>query len=140
MHHMYIHMYAAYVYASSHICTCTCAYHICGVVTWYTPYMQHMYTYVCIICIRVVAHIHAHVYISRIAPSSRSTHHVVHIMRVSYVYMHASSRTCTYHVCVVARYARTTHAHKMYITSVPHAHNIYVTYAYHIHNMHVRRT
>jgi hypothetical protein len=145
-------MYVAYVYASSHICTRTCAYHICGVVTWYTPYMQHMYIYVYIICIRVVAHMHAHVYISRIAPSSRSTHiahvcisririvhtshtcayHVsrrrpiVHTMHAAYAYTHAVSYdTCTQHVChICAPYTR--HARKMHGTCMRTAVCMYV--------------
>jgi hypothetical protein len=106
------------------------------------------------------------------AASSHGTHHICSIcihMYAAYVYMHASSHTCTrtcayhvcvvvtwytpcmhhmytctrtcaYHVCVVAHHARTMHAHRMHTASVTHAHNIYVTCAHHIHDMHVRCT
>ena len=116
----------------------TCAYHVsrrrhnvCVVGTWYTPYMQHMYTYVCSICIRVVAHMHAHVCISRMR-----RRHMVHTIYVAYVYicmqhMYTCTRHRTHaHACVHTTYASSLHGtHHACIICI-HAHaRVHITYA-----------
>jgi hypothetical protein len=152
-------MHASYVYmhASSRVCTRHRIYTHARVYITYAS-SSHSTHHACIICIhiRVIAHMHAPMHISRVRRRTSCTHHACppkahsisvtctqHMcnMRAPYT-QHARKTdvTCTYHACVVAHHARTMHAHRMHTASVTHAHNMYVTCAHHIHDMHVRCT
>jgi hypothetical protein len=115
-------MYAVYVYihASSRTCIRTYAYHVGVVVTQYTPYVYHMYTYTRHrVHTRAITRMHTHMCIS-----CTCHHRVVHIMYVAYVYMHVPSYVCTCHRI----YTHTIHVHAHDRRRVVHI--MYATYVY----------
>jgi hypothetical protein len=86
-------------------------YHVCSICIYH----------VCSICIytRVIAHMHTHMCISR-----RSRRHTIHTIRVSYVYIHASSRAYTRHH--PHAYARVHIMHMSSSRSTYHVCSIYI--------------